>query len=51
MIASNLSNNPPWPGSRFPESFKLTRRLRYDSNKSPDSAKNEIKIDKIKIRM
>ena len=34
-MLSNLSNNPPWPGSIIPLSFTLAWRLYLDSIKSP----------------
>ena len=32
---NTLSNIPPWPGRRLPESFMLAVLLINDSNKSP----------------
>ena len=36
IIPSILSKKPPWPGNKFPVSFTLALRFKYEINKSPN---------------
>ena len=50
MNESNRSNNPPWPGIRFPESFIDDCLFKIDTHVSPMNEKRIInKVKRIEF--
>ena len=47
MTLSNLSNSPPWPGNKLPESLILKFLFKSEAIKSPNMPVINIKEDKI----